>query len=307
MTVINAMKFNDKEGGMVADSQSSTSLRKYEFADKVGSICKGDLYLLLGGSGRTDILGEMRDRLFGFLNSEKGQEIKTARSAADVLSQMMTDYKRKAIEQYLISTYGVSSQAALSGQGIDPKLHQVIMEALTAQSKDAQETFNQWFLMIGKDSTGTSTYFIPMGCLPIFRAEPYTTIGSGSDESDKVLSSFIKGLGRSGRRNVVPLKGMKALIRATNASSEVNQGVGGVPTISYFNEKGITILGEDESRLATEIVRVNDARLIQDELAESCLETLLYQSGHLDEVETQAFKRAEPGYDRIMRFLRGYQ
>ena len=35
MTVINAMRFADGAGGMVADSMSSTQTRKYEIADKI--------------------------------------------------------------------------------------------------------------------------------------------------------------------------------------------------------------------------------------------------------------------------------
>ena len=37
MTVINTMAFNDKQGGMVADSQSSGSIRKYDIAEKLSS------------------------------------------------------------------------------------------------------------------------------------------------------------------------------------------------------------------------------------------------------------------------------
>ena len=34
MTVINAMKFNDREGAIVADEQSSGGVRKYDLAEK---------------------------------------------------------------------------------------------------------------------------------------------------------------------------------------------------------------------------------------------------------------------------------
>ena len=64
MTVINALIFDEETGGMVADSQSSTPYRKYDISRKVLAIehpCK--TVLLIGGSGKSNILSEASTRL----------------------------------------------------------------------------------------------------------------------------------------------------------------------------------------------------------------------------------------------------
>ncbi len=279
MTVINVMKFNSAEGGMVADTQSSTSLRRYDIAEKVHILeNKNGVCLLLAGSGVSDFLYEAATRVKALKFGPEFDPKKTTganyncnsvREGADALTEIIIQMKRKSIDTYLQSTFGVDSTAAITGQTIvDGKqvpigqhLLSSILTAYTAQTQAAQELFSNGFLLAGRDSKSTSLYSVQTQSAPILIARPYSSIGSGSDESDKVLLKFIKNLPREKRTNIPFVEGMEALIRATNASIDLNNGVGGVPTIAYFNEKGNTVLGEDSSRLASEIVRVADAKM----------------------------------------------
>ena len=88
----------------------------------------------------------------------------------------------------------------------------------------------------------------------------------------------------------------------------MNQGVGGVFSIFYFDDKGTIVeLSEDESRLATEIVRVSDVHLIKREAVRESLDALLYKKTNFETVENEVFKKEDPNYDKTMRFLRGYK
>lgn len=302
MTVINAMKFNAREGGMVSDSQGSNDVRKYDFFDKVVPLSDGkDTFILLGAAGHSGFICEVNTSLKSKLAGKTEYDVKLV---AEELSAVTLEMKRKTIDNFLRSNYGVDTAAAISGQGIGPHLIGEVKTGLLAQ--DAK-VFNSSFLLIGKDKERIHLYHIPVGYGQTIIPQIYGTIGSGSDESDKILSAFVKELTKTERKNVEFVAGMAALIRATNASGEINPGVGGVSTITYFNDNGIIILDEGESRLATEIVRVNDAHLIATPIAKKCLEGLLYKRIGFEEAEKAAFKSSAGKYDRIMRFLRGYK
>jgi len=308
MTVINAMKFSDHEGGMVSDSQiTRDSTRKYDIIEKVFSFDRDkQLFLLMGGTGKSETLRELKNQFMAYLKSEKGQGIRTVREAAQALSEMATTYKRETIEQLLKSKYGISFQDALSGEGIDTELYKGVKELLIGQDIFYKGTFGGTFLMIGKDEK-TFLYQIEMGTPPAFCSTVYESVGSGKDEADKVLGTYVTRLPRSKKNNIPLVEGMAALIRATNAAEKLNKGVGGIPNISYFNREGITILDEKESLLALEIVRVHDAGLIKTGALKESLDTLLHKPDSFEEVDAEVFKKYGVDFDRIMFFLRGYK
>ena len=106
MTVINTMKFNEKEGGMVADSQSSTSLRKYDLADKIIPLSSGyGSMILAGGTGVSDFLYEASEILRKQLSQEKNYNVT---DTANTLAEVMIQMKRQKIETHLKTKYGIS-------------------------------------------------------------------------------------------------------------------------------------------------------------------------------------------------------
>ncbi len=297
------MKFNENEGGMVADSQSSGGGRKYDFADKVESAqSKDGTTVLFGGAGPADFLHEVNAKLRNELAELGNYDVE---NVARLLSGISSVLKRDKINVHLLSTFGIDAIKALSGEGVGQHLLPQVKEVLTGQGMGM---FQGEYVLVGKDKTGVKIYDIYLANSPALVARPYSSTGSGIDESDKVLYKFALGLGREERQNIPVVKGMAALINATNASSDFNQGVGGVPTISYFNDGKIVFLDEESSRLATEIVRVGEAGLIRAESADESLEALLRKTSDCDLVEKSAFKSVGPTqYDKIMRYLRGYK
>lgn len=312
MTVINAMKFNEREGGMVADSQISSQLQKYDIAEKVTPIKAGeDTIALLGGSGNGNFLHEATSSLREYVQIHPQEKVD---DLARVLSEITLRMKREIINNYLRSVFDVNNQAALSGHILvegnlvqinSPKLKNDIEEAHMGHNLYLREILNNEFLLVGRSGQGTKIYCVQTGTIPILGVRPYAIIGS-ENGATAILYQFIKNMKREQRNNINPVEGMSALIRATNASSDFNQGVGGVPTISRFGPEGIIFLEEDESRLASELVRARDAGLVADDLHYNCLEQLLTKKACFEEVEKKAF-REKNNYDQIMHLLRGYK
>ena len=304
MTVVNAMRFNDKEGGMVADSQGSSHLRKYDFFEKVRPlVTKNGTSGLLGGSGVSELLVQVQTQLDHYL---AGKEFSVSDIACAV-SDIMTSIKRHYVDRHLKATFGVDAQQALSGQNIGQHLLGPITELLSCQRKDLQEFFSNSFLLLGMDTQGLQLYTIPMTTgTPLISSIPYATIGSGSDASDHVLAQRLTRLKREKRSRLTLVEGMTALLSATNTSADLNPGVGGVPTVAYFRNDKIVTLGEDASRFASELVRLYDAHLLQGETPLAPLEQLLIEATPLQALEESTFEKA-PNYRELMHFLRGYK
>ena len=317
MTVINALKFNDKSGGMVADSQSSdfSTNRKYDLADKVMTFSQGDTFVLAGGTGRADLLYEAGTRLQDLFGEMKGYSF---RDFAYATSDLLISMKRERIETRLKSVYGISGLEAVTGQKIvdeansktapiDPEMLKQIREEYKAHTEKSSGFFGgNAFLMIGKDKSGVNLYTVPMGTAPFLSSDSYLSLGSGSDESDKRLYHFLKDIVKEKRSEVDFIKGMAALIRATTASSDLNLGVGGVPSIHYFNERGMKSLGEEESRFAVELIKVGDAGLISPDKMHEALESLILQAAKVEALNESVFRESK-NCERIMMFLRGYK
>ncbi len=311
MTVINAMVFGPEEGGMVADSQSSYSVRKYDFADKIVPIrsTDGNTVLMVGGCGMADILNETTGHLQRTLAKNEPYGL---RHAADSLADIACRQKRGLIEQQVFSTFGLDALEVSAGVKrtkdektvpLDGQLKKAVMDEYTGQSQQAQHFFNGGFLLIGMDKERSGLYTMGFGNFATEVSRLYGSIGSGGDEADRVLYQFVKSLKRESRREIDFLEGMSALIRATTAASEINQGVGGVPAIAYFSHGEYTILNEDESRLAAEVVRVADAGLLSRDKQNESLHALLREKKPFADVE----KVFEADHQKIMRFLRGYK
>lgn len=312
MTVINAMKFNENDAGMVADSLSTNNVRKYEFADKIITLNpKEDVYFLVAGSGPADILYQAAERLQSAIPK---QEEHSVENTAHMLAVIINGIKREMIGNFLQSTYGVSSTEAIQGHAfvngnpvsIDPQLKEKIMGAYIMEDRRLYDLFKGAFLLLGKAQKGTALYNIELHGPTLLSARPYASIGTGSDQSDLVLYNFLKNIRREARNNIDFVKGMAALLRATNASTDVNPGVGGVPAISYFKDNIMITLKEDESRLASELVRVNDAGLLSEDKFRLNLEALLSGKANYEKIEKKAFSENHQN-SKIMRILRGYK
>src|SRR3989338_9458481 len=106
MTVITAMKFNEKEGAIIADERSSGGIRQYDIATKIHILSNGDSKIITGGSGAADILYET------IINAEKEikdhkDRVSNARVIVDILTYALSKVKRNYLDGYLKSSFGL--------------------------------------------------------------------------------------------------------------------------------------------------------------------------------------------------------
>lgn len=306
MTVVNAMAL-DCGGGMVADRLTSTYYRKYDYVEKIHTVGNNGTMAVIGGSGLVDTILKAMSRLQPDINPKNGLG-----SLVRGLGDHLIAIKREMIDAYLRSTFGCDSTAALTGMTtidgnqlqINPQLYQQIVQAYTAQNQGAQGLFDSRFLVVGRDEKGVRAYVVDSLLTPS-RCSHYGSIGSGQEQSDSVLREFMHVLPRRQRSAPPFVDGMAALIRATNKSCDVNHGVGGIPSIVYFDDKNFTTLEDPEALLAAELVRVADAGLIGQEVFRSSLDDLLHLRKNAKRVESDAFGKGKR-YTTISRFLRNY-
>ncbi len=157
--------------------------------------------------------------------------------------------------------------------------------------------FDDKFEICYVDNTGRDSKKMP---------RPYSSIGSGADESDKVLSRYVSELPRSKRNNIKEVEGLIKLIEATNASANLNIGVGGNSSIVYIDEKGVRIPEENECILASEIVEGYTRGLLNKAFAYESIEKLVLDGTEFEFVEKKMRKSAKD-WDKLDSVLRGYK
>lgn len=303
MTVITAMRFNKESGGMVADSQGSTDIRKYDLFTKATVI--GDR-VIIGGTGSSAVLSEAGKKLVKAYDGAS-----TTYQSAMALGEIFHGMYRGFINQTMLERFGFSSKDFLTGKLVDgtpigPHLLQPAWEVYVGNDDAVKNRRSNEAILIGRDNDDFRVYRVAMtgqiGEWPL----PFAAAGSGSDEADNILHAFLRSIPRDQRSNIDFVEGMGALIGATNHAVDLNNGVGGIPTIAYVRGEKSATLSEQSSLLASEIVRVYDERLVDKEKALEGLNALLTDDNKWEEVEKKLFQQSPRARD-ITRFLRGYR
>jgi len=258
MTVVNMLSLGN-EGVAVADEQASTRLRKYDLTQKLGILsAEGRDLAVYGFSGPIDMLKGVYDETQEVLESmgtERTLKLK------DVTREVDTTLIRRLHEirnNYLLKHAGITYDELITG------MHLESGKPLSTQIQDLGgnilgrlgEKTSAGILIGGLEKGAFRIYSTSTGGDPERVSMPYQSIGSGSDQSDEVLASFITRMRREQRDSIDPADGLIAVLKATNASSRVNQGVGGIPSIAYVTSEGrIYQPGEDECLLVGELVQ----------------------------------------------------
>ena len=132
------------------------------------------------------------------------------------------------------------------------------------------------------------------------------SIGSGEDESDRILTNFYAKMPRKKRNQISPEEGIIKLIEATNASARLNPGVGGIPSIIYLDKEGVKEPSEEQCILSTEIVEGLIRGLLDSDFAYDAVSKLVLQDGDFETIEEQMKTKAKD-WKRLDRILRGYK
>ncbi len=315
MTVVSAMKFNEQEGAMIADEQSSTHIRKSDIATKIHEFkCSDSITALTGGSGASDILYEIVMKTENEIR-ENIKDIKYGKHISVALSQVMAKVKRKLIEQQFQSSYGLSEAELQCGQKITPEGRLTIESGIMQEYKqyaspfstNTHPLFQNSFLVISYDNKeGIQISSVDMKYGKFYISRPYECIGSGSDMADNELNLFFENTPRENRNNIDPIEGIIALLYATDRAAARNIGVGGTPLIYILKKDEITIPSEENSRLAVEIVKGNKKGYLSTEFTKKSLQELIYAKANFKSIEQEMWTQAVD-ISKLSLLLRGYK
>lgn len=314
MTVISAMKFNEQEGAIVSDEQSSRAHRKYDTATKIQKIEGAENTIaLFGGAGAMDILMEAFLAIENYV--KESHEIKNCEQIAEITGSVMAQLKNRYVDNYLKSLFGLTSLEFISGQAtagnktapIDRSLMEQYARIISYKDEGISELLYNSFLILTHDSGGIKLFNASMNLAkPIPIANFYCAIGSGLDVADHILSDFFETIPRDERIKIESVHGLSALLYATERASTRNIGVGGTPYISVVTGGKIITPSESNSRLAMEIVKATKRGFLPQEFEKDALTKLVYQDNKFEEVEEQMWKTTSDK-ERLNRMLRGYK
>lgn len=326
MTVISAMKFNRTCGALVSDEQASTEVRKYDIASKIHELrSKDDKIAILGGAGASDVLYEAAQDTIKAIEKNQGP-INSAQDLLNILGQVMSKQKRRYIEIYMQNFYGLTEAELQSGQkklpdGSRIQLDPTILReyhALIQGERDFSQLLKNKFLSLTFDGEVQIFSVSSSFTNPIPVSRPYSSIGSGEDIADEELYSFLERIPREERENIDPVKGLCALLNATDRASTINIGVGGTPSIKILTkatakEKGkiinkviITSPSENASKLAIEIVKATRRNYLPPEFEEKAILQLLFRKKDFREIEREMWNNTTDK-KKLSLLLRGYK
>ena len=319
MTVISAMKFNETDGAIISDEQSSIqNYRKYDIAEKLHEFSNEKMTFVIGGTGTANILYEISNNFAKLFNNYSANESRKNIKENGInylvnnLSLIMMNEKRNRFDSYLQFNLGISEKDFKRGYSLEEDgTHNPLSERLMMHyfellgGKGVEHIFNNAFLSIGKDSDGLNIYHLGMREKPSCISRPYASDGSGSDAADSELISFFDSKNREDKKNINRVEGLVALISSTESASKKNVGVGGLPHIKILMDDKIITPSEENSKLATEIVKAVQEGHASEDFQNEAIHELLFKDGDFKKIESKFIKQSNNPIAMI-RMLRGY-
>lgn len=304
MTVINMMSFGNS-GAAVADEQSSGGIRKYNVAQKLKMFNGSVVY---GGSGAADFIKEVYDEVNKRL-SKSQREHKTPEAVYEITKQVLSDLKNSKKDKYLQDNFGITLEELQTGMKEGKNLDDPFKKS-AFDSLIGNQSFNEYLaagILLGAvcDERFEIFYADSQGHASKI-SRPYMSIGSGADESDKVLSRYVAGLSREQREKIQVEEGLVKLIEATNGSANLNVGVGGSPSIVYINKDKVIEPNESQCILASEIVEGYTRDLLDQDFVYGAVVRLVLENADFETVEGE-MKREAKDWAKLDRILRGYK
>ncbi len=316
MTVVSGMKFNQREGAIISDEQSSSGFRKENIATKIHSLDLGEgkPFALAGGSGYVAVLHDSIVQARDFLIGNK-DKIRIGGDIASGFAHVFLNVKQQYLDGVLVGEFGlrecdfhVGCRTGQNGEKIplDPSIKSQYSE-LRRKLNSQGELLDNAFLVLTYDQEGIGLYRLSMAIehpLPV--ARPSDTIGSGSEQVDDEIAYYLDNIPRDERGNINPIDGISELLYGTERASIRNPGVGGTPLVKIIKEGKVISPGENETRLAVEIVKGCRRGHLPKEFERESLDALLYRRETFESIEGKMWESAS---DRqgLSRMLRGYK
>ena len=316
MTVVSGMKFNQGEGAIISDEQSSSGFRKENIATKIHSLDLGEgkPFALAGGSGYVMVLQDSIVQARDFLTNNR-EKIRIGRDLASGFAHVFLNVKQQYLDGVLFGEFGLKERDFHAGYRteqdgekipLDPSIKSQYIELKRKLNSDG-ELLNNSFLVLTYDERGVDLYRLLMAIehpLPI--ARPSDAIGSGSEQVDDEIAYYLDNIPRDERGNINPIEGISELLYGTERASIRNPGVGGTPLVKIIKEGKVISPGENETRLAVEIVKGCRRGYLPKEFERESLDALLYRGETFESIEGKMWE-CTSDREGLSRMLRGYK
>jgi hypothetical protein len=300
-----------KEGGLaVADEQASTGIRKYNISQKLQQFLDGKM--VYGGSGPSDIIREIYEMSKGQIERvAKERGVLSVRNIFEIVNSFTIQYKNQLKNNVLNASLGIGLDDLLTGTLL--RVGKPLDDGAKNYGGSILQKFDQEtqteILLGGIEDNKFDIYRVNTQGVSIKSARPNESIGSGADESEKVLSNYVARLKRNQKDEINLMEGLTKIIEATNASARLNIGVGGTISIAYISGNGIKMPTEDRCRLASEIVEGLTFNLIAPDVSYDLLQRVIFKDEKDETIEAidEEMKTKTKDWKKLDRLLRGYK
>jgi len=343
MTVNNAIRFNQYSGAIVCDEERTVyDVRRAYSMYKARPIIPERIQREQGivaaaGSTGTASIGEELKTKFGTRILKEYEEhihrlgespsfFKSIGDVARMLFDIMCEMKSNHVDELLKVRFGFTTDDLIrgytmhGGEKIPIEDRDVVRSAerLIAwrdKPKEMNRIFINRAILIGYDPvSGFQIFLISMRD---FMVEPvqfiFQSVGSGADAANMIFTEYAGEKLTQERRNAIDrVEGLITAIRATNASSHINTGVGGYYNIILIDgsqkdyAKRICEISDYRTKLASEIVRAHDHGFLSTSKTCKFIDKLFFKNGDFQSVEESFFKNAR-NTKLLKRLLRGYK
>lgn len=292
-----------KEGLAVADEQGSGFGRKSNIFQKLRPLNDSSVY---GGSGSADFIMEVYQIVSDQIKKIAGEVSlrDIYKSTNEALIYQINLLKDNALRAGL----GISLEEHITGYHVQSgrPLGDIIKSNAEELIKKFDGMCSARISIGGIENGRFSIYEVDDSGIGMKTSLPYSSIGSGADESSKLLASYVEGLPREKRDKIDQNEGLAKLIEATNSSARTNVGVGGTISIVHITKDQIKMTDEGECRLASEIVEGLTFGLIKRKVAYDMLNSLIFNGGNVNDIENR-MKDESKNWNKLDRRLRGYR
>ncbi|MAH07367.1 hypothetical protein CMI38_03915 [Candidatus Pacearchaeota archaeon] len=302
MTVINMLSFGET-GVAVADEQASLAVRKFNFAKKLHEL---DETTIFAGAGSLYYMMNVYDRVKDSMKG-LGDDYLLSHLHGSVVDSII-DYNKQLRETALQSSFGIGMDDFSTGTHLEtgrPLEDQMKSMMGNRLSKIEESNHGNAILLGGIENGKFEIYIADYSGNASKVYIPHQSIGSGAEESERILFNYSTLLSREGREKIDPKEGLVKVIEATNSSARMNQGVGGTISIAYVTSEGIKNPTENDCRLASEIVEAHSLDLLGKNPTYNFIDRIIL-NGNSENVKGE-FKSEIKDWDSFNEHLRGYK
>lgn len=336
MGIVNALKFNEHAGAILADEEYWLKRRrKSYFVRKLFQILdapvreKLRLEIIYGGDGNPslhyEIVKKSQQLLNKKLGSNKNERVTVEKLGLEILA-ISHEVIQRRVNDFLKFIYGFTIDELNQGYfEKDKKKYNIAQKSvkdhalkIIAREDDnphLKEIFASRAVIMGWDEhNGLSAFYLNFkeGVLS-FNSGGFEAIGSGKYASGISIGSFLNHKTLKERRaGYDQLEGIVELVLSGLKASAHFQEVGGYLNFVYIDGRQSDPAARcrevtgDRAKLASEIVLAFDRNELSKEHTLELLKKLIFKAESLESVENEMFKKAA-NTQRLNLILEGYK